>query len=54
MIGGAALSARALSDAARRDLASEWGGAEPGAARRPEQTVRIVRDAGRRAIVGRP
>ncbi len=54
MIGGAALSARGLSDAARRDLASEWGGPEPGAARRPEQAVRIIRDAGRRVTVRKP
>ena len=54
MIGGAALSARALSDAARRDLSSEWGGPEPGTARRAEQFIRIARDAGRRVTIRKP
>lgn len=54
MIAGAALAARALGDAARRDLASEWGGPEPGAPRSPTQNVRVTAEPGRRATPRKP
>ncbi|WP_447750488.1 hypothetical protein [Sphingopyxis fribergensis] len=54
MIPGSALASRAIGDAARRDLASEWGGPDPGADRTPQQRVRIVRGLGRRVTVRRP
>ena len=52
MIGGSALAARALGDAAGRDLASEWGGPEPGAGRSPMQGMRVARDPARRRRAG--
>ncbi len=54
MIPGSALASRAIGDAARRDLASEWGGPEPGAERSPQQGVAVVREAGRRVTVRKP
>ena len=51
MIAGAALASRAIGDAARRDLASEWGGPEPGGERSPLRHVQIAREAGRRVTV---
>lgn len=54
MILGSALASRAIGDAARRDLASEWGGPEPGAERSPQQGVAVVREAGRRVTVRKP
>lgn len=54
MIDGSALAARAIGDAARRDLASEWGGPEPGAERSALQGVRVVRETGRRVTVRKP
>ena len=54
MIGGSALAARALGDAARRDMASEWGGPEPGAERSPVQGGRVASDPARRVTVRKP
>ncbi|WP_160328072.1 hypothetical protein [Sphingopyxis sp. H115] len=54
MIAGAALGSRAIGDAARRDLASEWGGPEPGGDRSPPQRVQVVREADRRVTVRKP
>ncbi|HKX89129.1 MAG TPA: hypothetical protein VJM13_07965 [Sphingopyxis sp.] len=51
MIDGSALSARALGDAARRDLAVEWAGPEPAA---PQTPLSLPREAGRRLIVRKP
>lgn len=51
MMGESALSSRALSDAARRDLASEWSGPEPA-------TTQVlpppVRESARRVAVRKP
>ncbi|MBB6427523.1 hypothetical protein [Sphingopyxis sp. JAI128] len=54
MITGAALASRAIGDTARRDLASEWGGPEPGGERSPSQRRQVVREAGRRVTVRKP
>lgn len=51
MTDGSALSARALGDAARRDLASEWTGPEPAA---PQTPIPLPREAARRLIVRKP
>lgn len=51
MIGGSALASRAVGDTAPRDLASEWGGPEPSAAR---GTVPIAREPGRRVTPRKP
>ncbi|WP_171003942.1 hypothetical protein [Sphingopyxis sp. L1A2A] len=51
MMGGSALASRAISDAARRDLASEWGGPEPAAA---QAAVPPIREASRRVIIRKP
>lgn len=51
MIGGSALSARALGDAARRDLASEWAGPEPAA---PQTPLPVQADGDRRMVVRKP
>jgi len=54
MIPGSALASRAIGDVARRDLASEWGGPDPGAGRSAERGMQVSRDTGRRAIVRKP
>ncbi|HEY0596712.1 hypothetical protein [Sphingopyxis sp.] len=54
MIAGSALGSRAIGDVARRDLASEWGGPDPGAGRSPRQRARILRETGRRVSVRKP
>lgn len=54
MTPGSALASRAIGDATRRDLASEWGGPEPAANRSPQRDVRLVRDAGRHVVVRKP
>lgn len=54
MIAGAAIASRAIGDAARRDLASEWGGPEPDGGRGPAQSVQVVREPGRRVTVRKP
>jgi hypothetical protein len=51
MIDGSALSARAIGDVARRDLASEWAGPEPAA---PQTALPLAREAPRRVTVRRP
>lgn len=51
MMGGSALSSRALSDAARRDLASEWGGPGPAAT---QVALPLVRETARRVTVRKP
>lgn len=51
MIDGSALSARALGDAARRDLASEWSGPDPAGAQTP---LPVPRDSCRRMVVRKP
>lgn len=54
MIDGSALASRAIGDAARRELASEWGGPEPGADRSAPRMMRVVREPGRRVTVRKP
>lgn len=51
MMGGSALSSRALSDAARRELASEWSGPEPATA---QAMPPPVRESARRIVVRKP
>ena len=51
MIDGSPLSARALGDATRRELASEWVGPDPSA---PQTPLPVRRDAGRRMVVRKP
>jgi len=51
MTGGSALSSRAISDATRRDMASEWGGPEPAAVQSP---LPIRRRTDRRVTVRKP
>lgn len=51
MIGGSALSARAIGDASRRDLASSWSGPDP---RLAPAVARPERERARRAIVHKP
>ncbi len=51
MTGGSALSARAIADVARRNLASEWGGPEPAA---PQLPLPIAPRTGRRIILRKP
>lgn len=54
MSPGAALASRAIGDAARRDLVSEWGGPEPAAGRSVSRGIAIIRDASRRVAVRKP
>jgi hypothetical protein len=54
MMGGSAMGSRAIGDVARRDLASEWGGPETGAERRPPQAVRVIPEPSRRVTVRKP
>ena len=51
MIGGSARASRAIGDAARRALASEWGGPEPAA---PQTPLPVERQVPRRIAVRRP
>lgn len=51
MMGGSALSARALGDVARRELASEWAGPEPAAVQTP---LPVAPDRRRRVVVRKP
>lgn len=51
MIGGQALSSRAIGDATRRDMPSEWGGPEPAATQSP---LPIARRTARRVTVRKP
>ncbi len=51
MIAGSALASRAISDVARRDLASEWGGPDPAL---PRVKIVVVPDATRRVAVRKP
>lgn len=51
MIDGSALAARAIGDAARRDLASEWAGPEPAA---PQTPLPLVRETARRVTLRKP
>jgi hypothetical protein len=51
MIDGSALAARAIGDAARREIASEWAGPEPAAAQTP---LPVPRETRRRMIVRNP
>ena len=51
MIDGLALASRAIGDATRRDLASEWTGPEPAA---PQTPLPVRRDTGRRMVVRKP
>lgn len=51
MIGGSALASRALSDAGRRDMASEWGGPAPVAA---QSNIPIAPETVRRLTVRKP
>lgn len=51
MIGRSALASRALGDTAPRDLASEWGGPEPSAAR---STMPVAREPARRVKPRKP
>lgn len=48
---GGALASRAIADAARRELASEWGGPEPAAS---QAVMPVAREAARRVIVRKP
>jgi hypothetical protein len=54
MIDGLALAARAIGDAARRELASEWGGPEPDARRRPPRAIPVIPESARRVTVRKP
>ena len=54
MTGGSAIGARAPGDVARRDLPSEWGGPEPGAARGAARDVKMPGEPARRATVRKP
>jgi hypothetical protein len=51
MIGGSALSSRAVGDTAPRDLASEWGGPEPSAVR---DAMPVAREPARRVKPRKP
>ena len=51
MMDGSALAARAIGDAARRDLASEWAGPEPAA---PQTVLPLAREAARRVTLRKP
>lgn len=51
MIGGSALSSRAIGDVSRRDLASEWAGPEPAA---PQTPLPVRRESNRRMVVRKP
>ncbi|SNT06033.1 hypothetical protein [Sphingopyxis indica] len=51
MIGGAALSARAIGDASRRELASSWGGPDP---RLAPTVARPPRERVRRLMLHKP
>ncbi len=51
MIGGSALASRAIGDAARRDLASEWAGPEPAG---PQTAPQLAREAARRVTLRKP
>lgn len=51
MIDGSPLSARALGDATRRELASEWPGPEPAATQTP---LPVRPDTRRRMVVRKP
>ena len=51
MMDGLALSARAVGDVARRDLASEWAGPEPAA---PQTAAPPPREAARRVTLRKP
>ncbi|MEQ8311696.1 MAG: hypothetical protein RIA72_13450 [Sphingopyxis sp.] len=51
MIGGSALASRAIGDAARRDLASEWAGPEPAGS---QTTLPLARETARRVTLRKP
>lgn len=51
MIGGSALSSRAIGDATRRDLSIAWGGPESAP---PQAKIRIIGDADRCVAVRKP
>lgn len=48
---GSAVAARAIGDAARRDLASEWTGPEPAA---PQTAPQLARETARRVTLRKP
>jgi len=54
MTAGTPLSSQAIGDAGRRELASEWGGAAPDAARAAARHVRPEKPTERRVTVRRP
>ena len=54
MIGGAALAAQAIGEAARRDLPTEWGGADPAGARPAQRRINQRDDPGRRTSIRKP
>ena len=51
MIAGSALGSRAIGDAARRDLPSEWGGPDPAAV---QAVLPVARESGRRVTMRKP
>jgi hypothetical protein len=51
MMDGSALAARAIGDAARRDLPSEWAGPAPAAA---QTAPPLAREAARRVMLHKP
>jgi hypothetical protein len=51
VIGGAALGARAISDAGSRDMASEWAGPDPAS---PRSRIAVAPDDPRRTAIRRP
>lgn len=51
MIAGSALSARAIADAARRALASEWGGPETDIVR---SRIAMAQERARRVTIRKP
>lgn len=51
MIDGSALASRAIGDATRRELASEWAGPEPAAS---QTRLPVQHDTGRRMVVRKP
>ena len=54
MIADGAIGARAVADASPRDLASEWGAAEPGAMPPAARAVPQPREASRRQTIRKP
>lgn len=54
MTGGAALAAQAIGGVARRDLASEWGGADPASRRDAARRLAPPREGGKRIAIRKP